>query len=81
MTPSSRLDQILAQSRPSVAQSLDSFVSPGFDSVIVRMKEGTERAAVLMCQAQCPGSLTEQAGAKQRTQPAGTGPEPDHYIL
>lgn len=26
------------------------------------MKEGTERAAVPMCQAQCPGSLAEQSG-------------------
>lgn len=30
--------------------------------MIVGMKEGTKRAAVLMCQAQCPGSLTEQTG-------------------
>ena len=30
--------------------------------MIARMKEGTKRAAVLMCQAQCPGSLIEQSG-------------------
>ncbi|CAB1460727.1 unnamed protein product, partial [Pleuronectes platessa] len=58
-------DCLLKSIKPSRAQPLDSSVSAGFDSVIVRMKEGTKRAAVLMCQAQCPGSLTEQSGQSE----------------